>query len=236
MPNYSQDEILRRGEIFTTNGLKPEAQAVIAAIGFTPTEIGLGAAKVAAMIAARNDKVARDATKRKATQAEKKAFEEAQRVATQLAETCRILFADNPPALTLLGLQTRYETVTNEETGESKKVATRGPRTTAAYIGQWRQLFYGAEHLIPEEKAELTGVGWTSASLTASMALVDAYATADTAQQSAIQQAEAASATLKRAFDDLVQWYTRARRLSLIALKSADPTNSQNLIELLGLD
>lgn len=236
MATYKHDEIVRRGEILTTNGLLPQAQAVIASIGLTPTELGVGATKVTAMKTARDAKIVADTEKRNATAAEKAARKAAEREFVYFSQTARILFKDDDITLTQLDLQTHYETVKNPETGEETRQAATLSQATADVIARWRLTFAGAQLLDAANKAILNGTGWPATRITAALALVEAFATADTAQRVAIQGFEQASGTLVNAFKDLNDWYVRSRKLCLIAIKATDPNNEQNLVELLGLD
>lgn len=236
MPHYSQDEIVRRGEVLSTNGLLAEAQAVLAGIGLTPTALGDGAAKVAALKTARDAKIIASTAKKNATAREASARKNAERELVNFAETSRILFKDDPITLAHLNLQTHYETVTDKETGEASQQAVRASKATAETIARWRLSLAGAQSLDAANKAILAGVAWPATRVTAALTLVEAYAQADTAQRVAIQAFEQASGALIAAFDDLSAWYTRTRKLCLIAIKAADPKNAQNLVELLGLD
>ena len=83
---------------------------------------------------------------------------------------------------------------------------------------------------------ENTAAGWGAARVTAVAALVEAYATADTAQQSAIQLYQYTSGQAKADAEALRTWYNRARQLCGRAIQDVDPGNQQNLRELLGLD
>lgn len=236
MATYTRDEIIRRGEILTTNGLLAQAQAVIAGVGLDPTGLGAGTTKVTAMKTARDAKIVAETNKKNATSAEKAARKAANKEMVSLAETARVLFKDDPITIAHLGLQTQYETVKDPETEVESQQAVILSQATADVIGRWRATISGAQSLDAANKAILTAAGWTAARVTAASALVEAYADADTAQQVAIQAFEEASGALIAAFQDLSAWYTRARNLCLIAIKDADPTNAQNLRELLGLD
>lgn len=236
MSVYSQPELLRRSDIFTTNGLKSEAQAILAGVGFPPEEIACGAAKLSAVKTADAHKTALDAQKRKATQTEKIAREAAQKEITSLSDTVRVLFAGDPAILVLMDLQTHYETITNAETGETKRVAVQGSKATAELIAHWRVILAGATRLAPAEQAQLALAGWPQARVTATIALIEGYAKADIDQQVAISAAQSASIMYKVAVKDLETWYLKARRLSRIAIKDTDPKNLQNLNELLALD
>lgn len=236
MSAYTQSELLRRSAIFTANGHKAEAQAVIVGVGYTPTELTAGASKIVTVKDADAIRTELDALKRKATHAEKIARTAAQKELTSLSETARTLFAKDLPTLGLLDLQTRYETISDSETGETKKVAVQASKATANVLAHWRTVLAGTSHLAEAEQLALTTAGWPPPRVANARALVEAFGSADIAQQAAIQAAQAASQTYITAVKTLETWYIKARRLCRIAIKDADPTNSQNLLELLGID
>lgn len=92
------------------------------------------------------------------------------------------------------------------------------------WLNAWRQHLRGARWNLPRIR------------VTAVAALVEAYAAADTAQQSAIQVYQITSGQYKADAEALRAWYNRARQLCGLAIKDSDPGNQQNLRELLGLD
>lgn len=236
MAKLSRSSLVRQAEIFITNGARPEAQAVIAGVGFGPTALSNGQTLVSAIKTGQAQTKELLAAQKSATRAEKNARTAAQKEITSLSETARLLFGNDDATLTSLGLQTQYQTVTDPITGLSSQQAVPAPQATAELISRWRQLTTNAARLETAQQAELTAAGWGSARLTAVAALVEAYADADTNQQDAIQNYQAASAQYQADMEALRDWYGRARQLSGRAIKDADPTNQQNLRELLGLD
>jgi len=236
MAKLSQSQLVRQAEIFVTNGAKSEAQAVIAAVGYGPTALSDGQALVDAVKVGQAQTKEQLAAQKSATQAEKKARLAAHKEIASLTDTARLLFADDGPALTLLGLQTQYVTVTDPATGETEQQAARASESAAETIRRWRQLAANAPQLGTEQAAALTAAGWGAARVTAVAALVEAYAAADTAQQSAIQLYQKTSGEYTADTEALRAWYNRARQLCGRAIQDVDPGNQQNLRELLGLD
>ena len=232
----SQTQIIRRTEIFVTNDCLPEAQAVIAGVGYDAAALAVGQGLITAVKTGQASTKELLAAQKTATRAEKDARTAAQKEVISLSETARLLFANDNATLTALGLQTQYETVIDAESGEEKQVAKRPSEATADVIARWRQLVTNAEKLEAGLLAQLTAAGWGVTRLTAASTLVEAYATADTNQQSAIQAYQQTSNQYTADIESLRQWYSRARNLSTLAIKDADPTNQQNLRELLGLD
>ena len=236
MAKLSQSQLVRQAEIFVTNGVKPDAQAVIAAVGYGPAALSEGQALVAAVKAGQSLTKEQLAAQKSATQAEKKARLAAQKEIASLTETARLLFAGDGPALTLLGLQTQYVTITNPDTGATAQQAVRAGESTAEMIGRWRLLVKNVPGLQPQQAAALTAAGWGEGRVTAVSALVEAYASADTAQQSAIQVYQKTSGQYKEDVESLRAWYSRARLLCSRAIKDNGAGDPQNLRELLGLN
>lgn len=236
MASLSRSQLVRQAEIFITNGAKPEAQAVIAGVGYAPAALSDGQTLVNTVKTGQARTKELLAAQKSATRAEKNARQAAQKEMASLSETARLLFANDEPTLTSLGLQTQYETVIDPETGESKQQAVPPSQATAEVISRWRQLVINVTKLDAGQVAALAAAGWGSARITAAAALVETFANTDTNQQDAIQDYQEASAQYQADMEALRGWYGRARQLSGRAIKDADPTNQQNLRELLGLD
>jgi len=235
MSSLSQAKLERRTEVLVTNGKQPQAQAVIAGVGYVPTELDAGAALLEAVRQGRAHRQELLAEQKKATRAEQQARQAASREMVSLGQTVRTLFADDAPTLTALGLLTQYQSVITPE-GDTVLLAATLSRSTAELLKRWRQLVDNARSLDAESLARLAAASWTGERLAAAGVLVEAYAAADTAQQAAIQAYQEASALFKADVEALRAWYGRAARLIQIALKDVDPTNQAQLRELLGLD
>lgn len=218
MSVYSQPELLRRSNIFTTYGLQPDIQALIASAGMTPDEIACGAAKLASVQTAETHKEQEEAHKRKATLAEKIAWEAAQCELANLAETVRTLFANHEPVMRLM-------TVTSTEATSDTDL-----------LAQWRVALTSVAHLSPDEQMQLAQAGWPSARLATAHALVEGYAKAETDQRVAASAAQAARAMHKAALKDLEAWYLKARQTTRTVLHNNDPESLRNLNILLGLE
>lgn len=236
MAKLSQAQLVRQAEIFITNGARPEAQAIIAGVGYGPTVLTSGGTMLTAVRAGQAQTKERLTAQKNATLAEKKARQNAQKEITSLAETARLLFTEDGATLTSLGLQTQYETITDPDTGATSQQAVQARQATAATISRWRLLVTNVPQLTTTQRATLTAAGWSAARVTAAAALVETFASADTAQQSAIQGYQQTNAQYKADVEALRGWYGRARQLCGLAIKDNDPGNSQNLRELLGLD
>lgn len=235
MARLSQTELIQKTKTLTTNGLLPEAQALISGVGYNPAALAVGAGYAEAVFNGPSEVKIAKAAQTSATRAEETYRAAAQREATAFAETARIIFADDPDTLLALDLQTHYETVTDAETGDTKKVATRASKATADVIVHWTTMFTNGGTLPDAPKALLTSAGWDANRLTAALDAVEAYANADIAQQLAIGHYQARSEQQKADVETLRTWYAKASNLCRIAIKRANPTNSQQLLEILGL-
>ena len=239
MPRLSQSKVQRSIEILTTNGQLPQAQAVIAQVGYGPEALSAGATILQEWLTHRNQSKVLLSEQKKATQAQKQAQYAAKKEMTNLAQTARLLFSDDEPVLTSLGLLTRYESIEVKEdaTGEvrTQSVAKRLSRSTADMIDRWRLLITNAQALGEEEKMLLANAGWTAERLTAAQTLVEAYATADTQQQQAVQVNKTQSALANEALQNMRTWYSRASRLIKLAIKTSDAERREKLEDLLAL-
>ena len=119
----SQAELERKVEVFTTNGKKPEAQAVIGKVGYGPAKLDEQATLLADIRLGHAAVPAALKVQKQATTAEAAAREAANKEITSLSDTGRIVYKDDEPTLTALGLTTQYETVKGADGQPDVKVA-----------------------------------------------------------------------------------------------------------------
>ena len=231
----SQAELERKVEVFTTNGKKPEAQAIISKVGYPPAKLDEQATVLADIRLGHAAVPAALKVQKQATAAEAAAREAANRAVVSLSDTGRIIFAGDEPTLTALGLTTQYETVKGPDGLPTGTVATRPPESTAEVIKRWRGQLGVTAALPPDKAAILSGAGWDNVRVKAAQDLVETYAQADTDQQAAIQAYLKISGQQAANIEALRAWYTTAAALSKRAIKDSDPDNHQQLLELLGL-
>lgn len=231
----SQPQLIQKTKDLTTNGLRADIQAVIGPLGYNAAGLAVGAGY--AETVALGISLTRDlkALQTSTTRAEKRYGQAAQTIATEFADTARILFKDDPDTLLALGLQTQYETVPPEGEGDPVKVATRPSRGTAEAILRWRTMFQNANLLTGDRQTTLAGVGWDTEKINGALDAVEAYSNADTAQQAAIGDYQARSAQQQADMTTLRTWYAKASGLCKVALKAADPKNDHQWLERLGL-
>jgi len=231
----SQAELERKVEVFTTNGKKPEAQAVIGKVGYLPAKLDEQAILLADIRLGHAAVPAALKVQKQATAAEAAAREAANRAVVSLSDTGRIIFAGDEPTLTALGLTTQYETVKGPDGLPTGTVATRPPESTAEVIKRWRGQVGVAASLPPDKATLLSAADWGNARVKAAQDAVEAYAQADTDQQAAIQTYQKVSGQQIANVEALRAWYSTAAALSKRAIKDSDPDNHQQLLELLGL-
>lgn len=231
----SQAKLIQKTKDLTTNGLRADIQAVIGPLGYNAAGLAVGAGY--AETVAQGISYTRDfeSHQRSATRTERMNGRAAQTVATEFAETARIIFKDDPDTLAALGLQTQYETLPPEGEGDPVKVAARASRGTAETILRWRTMFQNANLLTGERQAALASVGWDADKINAGLDAVEAYSNADTSQQAAIGDYQARSAQQKADYATLRTWYSKASGLCKVALKAADPSGDKQWLETLGL-
>ncbi len=235
MATMTQTILERRVEILVINGKQPEAQVVIAGVGYAPAALDEGAALLDVVRASRARKHELLAEQKKVTHTGAQARRAAHREMANLSQTARTLFVAEAPTLTALGLLTRYESVITP-TGDKSLQAARLSQSAAETLKRWRQLVDNAQALDDEATAQLSVAGWPAERLVAARALIQAYAAADTAQQAAIQAYKEASNHFKADLAALRAWYRRAAGLIKMVVKDTDPADQAQLRELLGLD
>ncbi len=172
---------------------------------------------------------------KQATAAEAAARDAASKEIVSLSDTSRTVFAGDEPTLTALGLTTHHETVKGPDGQPTGTVAARQSEATSEVIKRWRSQVDVAAGLAPDKATILSAAGWSADRITAAKALVESFATADTAQQAAIQTYQQLSDKQTADIEALRAWYTTAAALSKRAIKDADPKNHQQLLELLEL-
>jgi hypothetical protein len=231
----TQAELERKVEVFTTNGKKPEAQAVISKVGYGPAKLDEHGTLLTAVRLGHSTVPAALQAQKQATTAEADARAAANKEMVSLADTCRTVFGADEPTLTALGLTTQHETVKGPDGKPTGSVAARPSESAAETIKRWRAQVDAAVQLAPDKAAILSAAGWGADRMLAAKVLVEAYATADTAQQAAIQTYQQMADKQTADVETLRAWYSTAAALCKRAIKDVDPQNHQQLLELLEL-
>ena len=234
MPALTQAQLDHKVEKLVTNGQLPVAQLVINSIGYGPLKLQEGGSLRTTWHANHKSAEFNLHAQKLATQAEADARAAANQAVVSLSETCRTVFEGDEPTLTLLGLTAERETVTGPDGQPTGTVAARPPESTDEVLARWRKQVENASSL-PAAAAVLATAGWPALRLSKTHDLVEAYAQADLAQQVAIQTYQQASDQAVLDTEALRKWYSTAAALCRQAIKDADPTNHQQLLELLDL-
>jgi len=235
MPALTHAQLDHKVEKLVTNGQLPVAQLVISSIGYGPLKLQEGGSLRTAWHANQKTTEFHLHAQKLATQAEADARAAANQAVVSLSETCRTVFEGDEPTLTLLGLTAERETVTGPDGQPTGTVAARPPESTDEMLARWRKLVENASSLPAAAAAVLATAGWPALRLSKTHDLVEAYAQADLAQQVAIQTYQQASDQAVLDTETLRKWYSTAAALCRQAIKDADPTNHQQLLELLDL-
>lgn len=251
--HVSQSELDRSIETLVNNGQLPVAQEVIAGCGYTPEVLiqtdgllddwrsGLNTAQV--LLAAQ----------KQTTSEEQSARQAAKKEVTRFKRTARALFEDDETALRLLGIRPRRRrgrangtngsTATadhngTETNGTEQPAATSVPRPsrrTTDTIVAWRRTMLGAEGLNETQRTALAEAKWPAERITATVALIDAWAQADDRQKDAMRAYRAQLAANKVTEQALRKWLKKARRLIQVSVDEVDPSGEQQLRPLLGV-
>ena len=235
MPALTHAQLDHKVEKLVTNGQLPVAQLVISSIGYGPLKLQEGGSLRTAWHANQKTTEFHLHAQKLATQAEADARAAANQAVVSLSETCRTVFEGDEPTLTLLGLTAERETVTGPDGQPTGTVAARPPESTDEVLARWRKQVENASSLPTAAAAVLTAAGWPTLRLSKTRDLVEAYAQADIAQQAAIRAYQQASDQAVLDTEALRKWYSTAAALCRQAIKDADPTNHQQLLELLDL-
>lgn len=232
--------------MLVVNGQLPQAQSAIAGVGYNAAGLEAGEALLQSWLASRARVKSLLAEQKRATQAEREACQAVQAEIKRFAQTVRILFGQDEPLLTSLGLRPRRAGSNGHSEGNGANSNTesangkasprpRYSRSAAEIIARWRLLLTNAQTINGEHGAHLAVHGWNAARLEAAEALVEAYVAAEMNQQQQVQAYQAELTAAKEAEMALRHWYDQATRLAKLALQHSHPATQAQLKELLGL-
>lgn len=238
----NQPELQHHVEILVNNGKLPETQVTLAEVGLDPAVFDEGASILEMWQQSRRQAKAVLADQKRATRAEKTARRAAQQKMTDLKRTARVLFADDEPVLTSLGLhRPRHR---RNGTGDATETAANGnghkangyqSQSTAAVLDRWRILVGNAQTLEQPQLDSLALAGWGSEQLVAAADLVEAFAAAAVAQQDRIKDYRAEMAKARQLEQQVRQWRRRVVGLIKVAMKRLDSDHEAQLRSVLGL-
>lgn len=250
----NQTQLQHKLNKFTKNGKDAEAQEILARIGYAIAALDACYERLLTWRHLRKEAKRLMGVQKKSTAIERRARAVASRLSRKFRKTVRVLFKDDEPVLTRLGL---YPSIwssngkqpangsvpADSDTGEAEPEQTNGSSQSrrnpsmsiAAVIDRWRMTLEGALVLEEEYLARLAERGWDVAEITEALQAVEAYADADLDQTQKVtaQRETAASARVLR--EELEKWYQEARSLTLLALEDLPPEKAARLKKLLGL-
>lgn len=247
MRRSTQSDLQRNVEIFLANGRDPQAQTVLARVGYGHEALDHGQALLGAWLRSQMQVQLLLAEQKEATQAEHETRQAARQAATSFSDTVRILFGHDNILLTKLGLNRRTGSAGSAKAGagngaKSDEAETPPARSkpgasakAALMIAHWRMLFNNAQSLPQAQLDQLAQAGWPGERLEAALGLVEAFAAADTLQQQKIMAYRTELEGAKVAEQELREWYRRAQRLVQRGLKDNGGQSQPALAGLLGL-
>lgn len=241
---------------FITNGKEPEAQSVLDKIGYGIAALDACSERLLGWRQFRKNAKGLMGAQKKATRLERKARQIIEALARKFRRIARILFKDNEPVLTELGLfpspwSGNGKASSNgaapsqndgSDTGQAEPVESNGSgrrrrpsMRTAAVIDRWRMMFAKALDLEEEHLARLSERGWSIERITEALQAVETYAEADIDQEQKIKTQRAEVAAAREVRIELEKWYNEARSVTLVALQDLPSDQEARLKEMLGL-
>lgn len=241
LSSLTQPELARRLEILTSNGRLPEAQAVIARVGFNEEALQQLAGEVNTWLIGITDAEKHLTEQKLATELQHQVRKDAQNEINRLKQAARTLFAEDETLLEALyirprrsngsgksnganGNDTNGNGTNGHDNGSSRATNSRFvSRSTAATIVRWRCIVTAAQNLPEESKAALAAIGWDADRLAGLTARIEAYAEADTQQEKAKETYRDQKKINKALEQNLRKRYKQARQLIKLAIEDTDP-------------
>jgi len=235
MSRLSQSKLQRDVETLIKNGKLPQAQAVIAGIGYGPAALEAGEIMLRSWHICKMQARALLVAQKKATRDEHEAREAAHQEVNNFSAAVRVLFDDNEVLLATLGVLAQQEEDGGANGHGATSQATRISKSATELIARWRLLFANTQTLSRQQKVRLVNAGWHDERLISAAALVESFAAAHATQQQQTRAYWAELAVAKEAEIALRKWYWQAIRRSKLAIQQANPSNRDQLHQLLGL-
>lgn len=239
---------------FTRNGKNPEAQDVLEKIGYGIAVLDARHARVLTWRRLRKEAKRLMGVQKEATATEGKTRAVGGRLAQKFGKTARVLFNDDKPVMTKLGLHPSIWSSSGKapvngsapngsstdpagpEQANGSSQGSSGPSmSTAAVIERWRLTLEAALDLEEVYLARLAERGWGIDEITEALQAVETYAEADLDQNQKIRARRETQAEAIALREELETWYKEARSLTLLALEDLPPKKAARLKELLGL-
>jgi hypothetical protein len=250
----NQTQLQHKLNKFTRNGKDAEAQEILARIGYAIAALDACYERLLTWRHLRKEAKRLMGVQKKATAIERRARAVASRLSRKFRKTVRVLFKDDEPVLTRLGLypsiwssngkqpangsapaDSDADPVEPEQTNGSSQSRRNPSMSTAAVIDRWRMTLEAALDLEEEHLARLAERGWGIDEITEALQAVEAYADSDLDQPQKVTAQRETAASARALKEELKQWYTEARSLTLLAIDDLPPDQAARLKELLGL-
>lgn len=253
----NQSQFQHKLNMFTKNGKEAEAQEVLNQIGYDIAALDACHEQLLTWRRLRKDAKSLMGEQKEATETERMARARAGRLAKKFRKTARVLFKDDEPVLTKLGLFPSIWGSNGKQPANGSAPAgpdgsgadqtepaptngssqgSGGPSmSTAAVIDRWRMTLEGALGLDEVHLTRLAGRGWSIAAMTEALQAVEAYADSDIDQAQKIKAQRQTVAEGRALKIELENWYKEARSLTLLALEDLPPDQAARLKKLLGL-
>lgn len=245
-----QSELQHRIKILTKHGKTEEAQEILAPLDCGPAMLDQFKADLLDWNNTRRLVKELMRQQKQATQDQEAAHDAASILVTKFKRAARLIFKNNEPVLTLLGLYpplSKTKKSTNGTTADAGQSETELEQTngngyirrpsysTAAKIDRWHMMFSKALELSEADLALLAKRGWTTERLAEALALVEAYAEADIDQQQKIKDQREAASAASAAADALETRYLEMRSHIKAEIADLPPKKRARIEELLGL-
>ncbi|MFN8460128.1 MAG: hypothetical protein U0401_36675, partial [Anaerolineae bacterium] len=174
MSAIPQSKLQHHVHMLVINGQLPQVQSALAGVGYDAAGLEAGGGLLQAWLAGQARVKSVLANQKRATQAEREARQAAQAEINRFSQTVRILFGQDEPLLTSLGLRP-HRTRSNghpegsngangstEPTNGKAAHHLRRSRSAAETIAYWRLLLTNAQTINGQHGAHLAAHGWNS--------------------------------------------------------------------------
>jgi hypothetical protein len=226
MFSLTQPQLQRKVETLLTNGRLPDGRGILTESGCTQEDLDEGDAKYGTWMTNRHQRQVFKGEQTRATQIQNDAFDVAYLDLTDLTQRVRRAFKGNTVVLTKLDLMPQATTQTAETNGKTTpRKARRQSKSLAAHIDRWRLLCTNLKTLDEAENARLVKAKVTLKRIDQALALVEAVAEADSAQQLHIQAYRAKGAQVQQQEKELRRWYGDVIAMLKLTIKQCDPHN-----------
>ena len=256
----SQSKLDRQLESLVINGKLPQAQAVLAPVGYTVEFLEAVEEKLNAWRAGQAQTRDLLLAQKRVTEAGHQARQATRQRYSQFKHTVRAIFSQDPAIIRLLGLHPparsnshgyrhshnngngrsdsqdqAVEPVNGSHVGTVSSAPGQVSQTIAAELNRWRGTWANALHLEPGAQARLAARGWPVERLTESAAMVETVANLTSKQQEAMQAYANQRQATKEIELELRRWFKEGRALIRVAVQQAEGQSDGEVRRLVGV-